>query len=96
MSNAEKPRVYYVGICGTTRAWHISEELRTGADHIFVNKSDYDALAAHLAEAKQLIEADNRYLKRLERALAYAKQTWDEHPAKSVWDAAVERLERGE
>ncbi len=38
------PKVWYVGICDTTRAWHISNEMRTGADHIFVDKSAYDAL----------------------------------------------------
>lgn len=38
-----------------------------------VYRKERDALTAQLAEAKQLIEADNKYIKRLERELAEEK-----------------------
>jgi hypothetical protein len=46
-----KPKVFYVGICDTTREWHISDEMRTCADQVFVERFAYDAL---MAEAKKL------------------------------------------
>jgi len=55
-----------------------------------------ERLERELVEAKQLIEADNKYIKRLERALAYAKKCLTPEQIEfGKCLTEIERLERG-
>jgi hypothetical protein len=81
-----------------------------GDKFTLIEKSAYDQLQAELTEQTEKAETLDRAfdslvvtknelaakVDRLERALKYAMETWDEHPAKMVWKGAIARLERGE